>query len=319
MGECLIIRNGGGIDTTTASAMSTAIVEGYSCYVNDELVFGTIPYFKLEKITISPSHNMQLSYGYYDDTNLISVSTLSDETIANSVSSDVLINNNGWVNGNIVVGDMSIQELSNVFNPNDTVVIPEGWYSQNNTISQTLETQDSMTVTPLSIDQTLCDAGKWTIGDIVIVGDGNLVSGNIKNGVNMFGVAGTFVGWVDSSWVGMNADSGNVHIYRTNRNVFDRTFSGNEFSALKKSFTNVTVWGWAWADSRQQSLNSYIGTTSLSGWLVNVSSIPGDAWSSSNIHTSKLSTLSSLRVWGYIENINGYGYGQCKATVTFKK
>lgn len=318
MGECLIVKSDSGVDTSNATATYDTIVEGYSCYVNDELVVGNIPIQSIQN-HINSDESIMLQSGYYAKNNTILVNSLENETLGNADFSTVLINNNGWVNGNIVVGGMLIQTLPTTFNPNDTIVIPKGWYNQNNTISQTLETQNSMTITPSSTDQILCDSGKWTIGDIVIVGDGNLVSSNIKNGVNIFGITGTFVGWIDSTWVGLNADSGNVYIYRSNINVFDRTFSGNEFSTLKKSFTKVTVWGWAWADSRQQSLNSYVGTTSLSGWLVNVSSSPGDAWSTSNSHTSAISTLSSLRVWGYIENVSGYGYGQCKATVTFKK
>lgn len=36
MGECLIVRSGSGVDTSNATASSGMIVDGYTCYVNDD-------------------------------------------------------------------------------------------------------------------------------------------------------------------------------------------------------------------------------------------------------------------------------------------
>lgn len=55
MGECLIIRSGGGTDTTNAIAKSDTVVEGYTCYVNDELIVGNIPAVTLSETTVTPS------------------------------------------------------------------------------------------------------------------------------------------------------------------------------------------------------------------------------------------------------------------------
>lgn len=64
MGECLIIRSGGGTDTTNATAKSDTVVEGYTCYINDELIVGNIPKKSITK-NINSSESIQLESGYY--------------------------------------------------------------------------------------------------------------------------------------------------------------------------------------------------------------------------------------------------------------
>ena len=56
-----------------------------------------------------------------------------------------------------------------------------------------LSTQAAQTITPGTADQTLA-AGQYLSGAQTIKGDANLVAGNIKSGVSIFGVAGTYVG-----------------------------------------------------------------------------------------------------------------------------
>lgn len=54
-----------------------------------------------------------------------------------------------------------------------------------------LSTQAGGTRTPGTSDTTIVHAGQYAIGDIVMKGDANLVSKNIKSGVSIFGVSGT--------------------------------------------------------------------------------------------------------------------------------
>lgn len=56
--------------------------------------------------------------------------------------------------------------------------------------TQQLPTQGARTIVP-SITPVTISAGKYTIGDITINGDPNLIVGNIKAGVSIFGVPGT--------------------------------------------------------------------------------------------------------------------------------
>ena len=56
-----------------------------------------------------------------------------------------------------------------------------------------LTTQAAQTITPTTTDQTIA-SGKYLTGAQTIKGDVNLVAGNIKNGVSIFGVSGSYQG-----------------------------------------------------------------------------------------------------------------------------
>ena len=57
-----------------------------------------------------------------------------------------------------------------------------------------LTTQAAKTVTPTTSNQTAVASGRYTTGAITVKGDANLKADNIKSGVSIFGVAGTYEG-----------------------------------------------------------------------------------------------------------------------------
>lgn len=60
--------------------------------------------------------------------------------------------------------------------------------------TQQLPTQESKTVTPGTSTKTAVASGRYTTGNVNVAGSANLVPANIKSGVNIFGVTGTFEG-----------------------------------------------------------------------------------------------------------------------------
>lgn len=51
--------------------------------------------------------------------------------------------------------------------------------------------QAAKTITPTTVDQIVVSSGYYTGGAVTVKGDSNLVAGNIKSGVSIFGVSGT--------------------------------------------------------------------------------------------------------------------------------
>ena len=54
--------------------------------------------------------------------------------------------------------------------------------------------QAAKTITPTTTNQTAVSSGYYTGGAVTVKGDSNLIAGNIKSGVSIFGVNGTYVG-----------------------------------------------------------------------------------------------------------------------------
>ena len=90
MGECLIIRSGGGTDTSDATATSGVVLSGYTCYVNDELVTGSMIAQNPGNQSLTPGGEYTIEEGYYDGTDEISVTSLSENTSAYATAGYIL-------------------------------------------------------------------------------------------------------------------------------------------------------------------------------------------------------------------------------------
>lgn len=81
---------------------------------------------------------------------------------------------------------------------NGNITIPAGYHNGAGRVSQSIATKGATTITPRAGQQTAVGAGTYCSGNIIVAGNGNFVAGNIKKGVNIWGVVGTFEGWVPS-------------------------------------------------------------------------------------------------------------------------
>lgn len=133
--------------------------------------------------------------------------------------------------------------------------------------------KSAATYTPGTSDQSIA-SGQYLSGTQTIKGDANLVAGNIKSGVSIFGVTGTYTGGGSSGGNGNN----NVEAYAitdTNPSVNFKTASGT-----------IKIWG-------------YGTITSSGGWGGQTTSLvafEGDKYHKSAIYGGPSSTNLSLSI-----------------------
>ena len=133
--------------------------------------------------------------------------------------------------------------------------------------------KSAATYIPKTTDQSIA-SGQYLSGTQTIKGDANLVAGNIKSGVSIFGVTGTYAGGGSSGGSGNN----NVEAYAitdTNPSVSFRRTDGT-----------IKIWG-------------YGTMTSSGGWGQQTTSLvafEGDKYHKGAIYGSPSSTSLSLSI-----------------------
>lgn len=112
-----------------------------------------------------------------------------------------------------------------------------------------MTTQKGKDVYPGTTRQLVVAAWRYTIGNIYVNGDSNLTAGNIKKGVSIFGVAGSYEGTSSSGDNKLKVFSGTVDPYSTSRLHIDLSENVSEYSlkmvavAMTKSDANASLDG----------------------------------------------------------------------------
>lgn len=115
-----------------------------------------------------------------------------------------------------------------------------------------LTTKGAATITPGTSDQTIA-SGTYLTGAQTIKGDANLVAGNIKSGVSIFGVAGSFEG----SGGGGGSSDNNCEAYHITSASATLNF---------KTTGTVKVWGYGYKSSGYMGTHySFVGDGYYSG------------------------------------------------------
>lgn len=134
-------------------------------------------------------------------------------------------------------------------------------------------TKNAATYIPKTTDQSIA-SGQYLSGTQTIKGDANLVAGNIKSGVSIFGVTGTYASGGSSGGSGNN----NVEAYA----ITDT----NPSVSFKRTDGAIKIWG-------------YGTMTSSSGWggqSTSLIAFEGDRYHKSAMYGSPSSTNLSLSI-----------------------
>lgn len=187
---------------------------------------------------------------------------------------------------------------------NGSVTIPAGYHNGSGRITQSIATKGATTITPMSAQQTAVSAGTYCSGNIIVAGNGNFVAGNIKKGVNIWGVVGTFEGWVptpqDWYYNGVNTygvDCNSVYFRFENTRIYCFSTSSSRVNSIQfrraynvQSYSRLNFNGHFISNAatiRVDLGGSNIGTT--------VTNVPNGAGSFS-IDISQISSFSGSEV-----------------------
>ena len=98
-------------------------------------------------------------------------------------------------------------------------------------------TIESLSVTPSATTQTFNSSSVDGYKPVTVSGDSNLVAGNIKNGVQIFGTTGTYNPF---NWMGADVECLNANLYNATVQLSSTTYSSWTASTTAKSLKATT-------------------------------------------------------------------------------
>lgn len=214
------ILNGGG--PTGGNATADDIVEGKTAYVNGKELVGTNPYNKAATdAEISEQEAILVEITNTLQTKAAGASPrLQNKTVTPSTSRQDVVSDDGYdglkqvtvyamPSGSIGAPAITVNGSGLI---SATTTVSAGYVSDGNkSNTKQLTTQAEKTITPGTSNQTAVAKGVYTTGTITVQGDSALIADNIKSGVSIFGVRGTYSG----GGGGSSVETCNIHVFRS--------------------------------------------------------------------------------------------------------
>ena len=215
--------------TSGADANPGQVLAGKTGWKSGALITGTMPNNGAISVGIAAKANTENTYtipsGYHNGNGKVTVNSLASQTQGTAAPGHIISGYTGYVNGSPITGTMTNNGTKNyTIDCGGSQRIPAGYHTGNGSVtinslaSQTQGTAAAVrirsgysgyvngskvngsitdvsggTYTPGTSNQTLAASGHYLASNIVVNGSSNLIASNIRKGVSIFGVTGTYV------------------------------------------------------------------------------------------------------------------------------
>ena len=225
-----------GIDTSDATATAEDIASGKTAYAKGEKITGSLDDYQAgAKVTFAANYTEVTNNS---DNTLILCRNLNQgaKILRDGSYAEVFVKKGEF--GDAIASDVA---------EGKTFTSAAG-LKVTGTAKGTTSTLQSKTVTPSAADKTVTpDSGYDGLSSVTVKGDSNLIAGNIKSGVSIFGVAGSYSGSGGSSG---SSDTNCEAYYIT---------STSATLSFKTSGT-IKVWGYGYKTSTYTTtMYSFVG------------------------------------------------------------
>ena len=168
-GKVIIGPNGEPLTGTlalTGTAADSQVLTGRTYYNTNakERRTGTMANQGAKTAALNCGGSYTIPAGWHNGQGKVTANSLASQTDASAAAGDILTGKTAWVKGSKITGSMA--------------------------------TQAGGTYKSTTANQTISCSGKKMTGNIVVQGDSKLVAANIKKGVTILGVTGTWEGYV---------------------------------------------------------------------------------------------------------------------------
>ena len=247
----------GGIDTSDATATAEDIVSPATAYVNGEKVTGSLKpsaintdvgslyvgvddnnklYFQLPNLSssygkrrvVDVDQNITLRHPLANFGDATAADVVAGKTFTSAAG--LKVTGTHECTGGIDTSDATATA--------GDILSGKTAYVNGEKITGSIASKSATTYTPGTSDQTIA-SGQYLSGDQTIKGDSNLLASNIKSGVSIFGVSGSYNG---------SGGSGDIQAQHITSKTDQITISGTG---------TVKVWGYGYQSSGQYTKTTY--------------------------------------------------------------
>lgn len=182
-----------GTDTSDATATAAQIVSGATAYVKGSKITGTLVPLDTSDADATAANIDSGKTAYVNGVKITGTSTKIDTSSANAVATDILSGKKAYVNGSLVTGSITSKEAQTYTPSTSAQTIAAGQYLAGAQTIAAVPTEEK-SATPSAAEQDITPTAGKFLSKVTVAGDANLIAENIKSGVTIFGVTGTYTG-----------------------------------------------------------------------------------------------------------------------------